>query len=47
MEMAHFMKTKNTAMTRQANAAMWFQWIPCPLNRKVMMTVNTMRDMTS
>ena len=41
------MKTKNTAITRQAKAATWFQCMPSPLKRKVMITVNTISDTTS
>ena len=32
---------------RQKNAAKWFHWSPCPLNMRVMITVNTVREITS
>ena len=43
----YFKKTKKTARIRQRKAAIWFHWSPSPLNSRVTITVNTVREITS
>ena len=43
----YFKNTKKTAMIRQMKATRWFHCNACPLNMKVAMTVNTVREITS
>ena len=43
----YFRNTKNTARTRQAKAAMWFQWMGWPLKTNITMMVKTVREITS
>ena len=42
-----FRNTKKTASIRHTKAAMWFQWRVSPLNMNMIMTVKTVREMTS
>ena len=40
-------KAKNTASTRQAKEARWFQWKAWPLKTNITITVKMLREMTS